>query len=427
MLNEHCLHYSEQFYTDYQNLDDLLTPRTPRVPNGETPRIPRTPAEFLAPPTSAPAPKSPLDANVSSFVPSLSPSNPHLLHDDKTKSASQTESSVSPSEPSNSDSDSFEKNDSFEIDDPNFEYVQLKLKIANLTSRRLTGDKTNATVLNNLKAHLERVKKHYFFDGKDAEEQYRVEQQKADALALHNKLRGLDVTSIQQSKSNKKRPLDIQPPKPEAVTFATDNDVFGAESAESSGMFDILEPLPVSEVTSEGVTVRLRDMATPKHWSGRTPKAFLAEAVTKADKYAAVTYEIISGTSRAKRAAVHVRWEGRKNEGWRMEDVACHDDSQAEAYIATIALHALTFPLTEGFQTGTPTSSGSQTFFRLLPAVYRDLWDELEVSRKERDDNINRLVWAKLRSIIEPKLDSTHKVRTQLSDCLSYFVDIDKN
>jgi len=43
-----------------------------------------------------------------------------------------------------------------------------------------------------------------------------------------------------------------------------------------------------------------------------------------------------------------------------MEDVACHDDSQAEAYIATIALHALTFPLTEGFQTGTSASSGSQ-------------------------------------------------------------------
>lgn len=413
--------YPKRVYTD---LVDPLIPRTSRAPNGSTPRTPRTPAEFLAP-TPAPAKKRfRLDAKASSFVPSL-PSLPSLL-DDKTKPALQTESYVSPLEPSSSESDSLEANDPIEIDDPNLEYVQLKLKIANLTSRRLTGDKTNATVLKNLRDRLERVKKHYFFDEQEAEEQYRVEQQKADALALQNRLRGLNVSNIQQSKTNKKRPPDIQPPKPEAVALAADSDVFGGESDESNGMFDILEPLPVSEVTSEGVTVRLRDMATPKLWSGRTPKAFLAEAVTKADKYAAVTYEIISGTSRAKRAAVHIRWEGRKNEEWRMEDVACHDDSQAEAYIATIALHALTFPLTEGFQTVTPTSSGNQTFFRLLPAVYRDLWDELEVTRKERDDNINRGVWAKLRSIIEPKLDPTHKVRTQLSNCLPYSVDIDQ-
>lgn len=412
--------YDEQYFTDYQDLDDVLTPRTPRAPNGGTPRTPRTPAEFLAPPTPVPAKKrSRLDANAPSFVPSLPSSpNPSLSQDDKREAKLKAESSVSPSEPLASDSDSLETSGSLEVDDPNLEYVQLRLKITNLTSRRSVGDKTDATVLKNLNTRLERVKKHYFFDEQDAEQQYRAEQRKADALTLQNKLRGLNVgdtplpSSAQQSKSNKKRPPDIQPPKP-PVAPAVDNDVFGDESDEPSGMFDILEALPASEVNSEGVTVRLRDMATPKHWSGRTPKAFLAETVAKADKYAAVTYEIISGASRAKRAAVHIRWEGRKNEEWRMEDVACHDDSQAEAYIATIALHALTFPLTEGFQTGTSASSGSQTFFRLLPAVYRDLWDELEATRKERDDGINRRVWAKLRSIIEPKLDPTHKVRSQ--------------
>lgn len=93
-----------------------------------------------------------------------------------------------------------------------------------------------------------------------------------------------------------------------------------------------------------------------------------------------------------------------------MEDVACYDEGQAEAYIATIALHALTFPVTDGFQAGPSTASGSQTFFRLLPAVFRDLWDELEAERKVRDDSINRNVWAKLRAIVEPKLDNSIKV-----------------
>jgi ATP-dependent RNA helicase DHX29 len=93
-----------------------------------------------------------------------------------------------------------------------------------------------------------------------------------------------------------------------------------------------------------------------------------------------------------------------------MEDVACHDETQAEAYIATVALHALTFPLTDGFQAGSSTAPGNQTFFRLLPAVFRDLWDELEAARKVRDDAINRSVWARLRTIVEPKLDPSQKV-----------------
>jgi ATP-dependent RNA helicase DHX29 len=95
---------------------------------------------------------------------------------------------------------------------------------------------------------------------------------------------------------------------------------------------------------------------------------------------------------------------------WIMEDIACHDEGQAEQYIATVALHALTFPSTDGFAAGTSAAPGSQTFFRLLPAVFRDLWDELEVARKTSDDAINRAVWAKLRSIVEPKLENCGKV-----------------
>jgi ATP-dependent RNA helicase DHX29 len=95
---------------------------------------------------------------------------------------------------------------------------------------------------------------------------------------------------------------------------------------------------------------------------------------------------------------------------WFMEDVACHDDGQAEQYIATVALHALTFPLTDGFAASISTFPGSQTFFRLLPPVFRDLWNELEEKRKARDDKINRDIWAKLLSILKFKRETGDKV-----------------
>ena len=106
-----------------------------------------------------------------------------------------------------------------------------------------------------------------------------------------------------------------------------------------------------------------------------------------------------------------------------MNDVGCHDEAQAEQYIATVALHALTYPLTDGFAASAPSSAGSHTAFRLLPAVYRDLWDELEKSRKIRDEFVNRKAWAKLRDILDLKLESNLKVWFSL---VSYdrFIDV---
>lgn len=307
--------------------------------------------------------------------------------------------------------------DSSESDDPNAEYVRLKMQITSLTSQRLPGNNADASILRNAQARLKEVKKHYFFDEKSAEEDFRKERVTADALALQSKLRGLSIggsgSAIQETseaKTSKKRPPNIQPPKP--LTPARAPNILDDDSDDSGGMLDILDGLPASEVNDKGTTVTIRDMALPKHWSGRTPKTLLAETVTKADRYAAISYQIISGHSRAKRAAIHIRWDGRKDGEWRMEDVACHDETQAEAYIAAVVLHDLTFPLTDGFQASSSAASGTQTFFRLLPAVYRDLWDELEAKRKTRDDSINRGVWARLRTIVEPKLDTGLKVRS---------------
>jgi ATP-dependent RNA helicase DHX29 len=188
-------------------------------------------------------------------------------------------------------------------------------------------------------------------------------------------------------------------------------DVFDDDSGDSAGgMFEILDDIPSTEVDSQGKTIHIRNMSLPKHWSGRTPKTLLLETVAKTDRYAAITYRLVSGSSRAKRAAVSIR-----EKEWIMEDVACYDETQAEHYVSTLALHALTFPSTKGFALGTSSSLGSQTFFRLLPAVFRDLWDELEETRKARDDAINRNIWAKLRQIVQPKLQANAAVLSCLA------------
>jgi len=394
------------------DIDEPQSSGTARAQKSRTPRTPRTPAEFMAPPTPASARKDyRLDANAPIFVPS-SRLSPVPFHNSDEEDPVTPESRPLVTVDSNADDSSSER-ESPEIDDPNIEYVRLKMQITNLTSHRPWGDKTDASVLKGLTAQLDAVKMHYFFDEKDAEAQYRIEREKQDALTLQSRLRGLSngiLTSqiVPLRKSSKKRPQNLQPRQtsPAPIVVA---DLFDGDSDSSAGMLEILDELPTS-TTNDGVTVNIRNMALPKPWSGRTPKMLLSETVAKTDRYAAVTYQIISGSSRAKRAAVYIRWEGSKSGEWKMEDVACHDETQAEAYIATVALHALTFPPTEGFQAASSAALGSQTFFRLLPAVFRDLWDELETARKVRDDSINRSVWARLRSIIEPKLDTSQKV-----------------
>jgi len=93
-----------------------------------------------------------------------------------------------------------------------------------------------------------------------------------------------------------------------------------------------------------------------------------------------------------------------------MDDVGCPDVKQAEQYISTVALHALTFPALDGFALGGTSAASTQTFFRLLPPAIRNLWDELEAKRRESDDATNRAAWAKLRTIARMKLESQYKV-----------------
>lgn len=390
---------------------DSTTPRTSVSRNLKTSQTPRLPSQFLLPKPTLQKGKG-LDVNAPAFIPKT-PSTPKIFADDEEETI---KSRILETYNGASDSD-VERS---ELDDLTLEYVRLRLRIENLTSsQRSTSINDELSMLH---ARLGAITENYLFDEKEAKAHYRSEREKADSSALQKKLE----SSLPLIHESPKKPSQILQPVPSAPQVAA-TDVFADDDSGDSvgGVLDFLDDVSSTEINVLGTTFSLRNMAPPKHWSGRTPKTLLHDTVAKADRYAAISYNIISGHSRAKRASVAILWEGKKRDEWSMEDVACPDDGQAEQYISIVALHALSFPLTDGFAAGTPITSHSHTFFRLLPAVYRGLWEDLEAARKIRDDSINRSTWAKLRTIIEGKLEGSVKVNNKLSKLTFEKQDVD--
>lgn len=287
---------------------------------------------------------------------------------------------------------------------PTLAYVHLKLKVDEISSK--PRSQLGQEQLKQLRQKLNDISQDYLFDEKDAFVRYKEERKKLDQQLLHERLRrpGPDLPGPSKSLGEKKPAANPTGKSRHVLAGSDDSD------DSSVGMLGILEDPNANEITVKGVTFSLRDMAVPKHWSGPMPKTMLRDFVAKADRYAAISYTTLSDRSRARRAGVSISWQNKQRDEWTMDDVACSEDSQAEQYVAAIALHSLTYPLTEGFVASVPANTSGSTSFRLLPAVYRDLWDELEISRKARDDSINRQIWARLQSIFKDKAQRSLKV-----------------
>ena len=300
-----------------------------------------------------------------------------------------------------------------DYDDPNMHYARLKLELDGASAGRNLKATQAHPLIDDLHARLKAVKSHYLFDERDAKAHYLSERQKAEAAALQARLRGSPgIASIPSGTPSLPEPKGL-PRQPQTKEVREDPDDIFESTEEDGGLFEILDAMPPTEVTETGVTVTVRDMPQPRGKFERTSKAFLQGAVDKLDSFAVTTYLCISGPSRAKRASLSVRWSSGKVSEWVMEDVACHDMTQAEQYIATVALHALTFPNFEGFSPANLARGNTQTFFRLLAPAFRDLWDELEAKRKTSGDATNRAVWSKLKKIAEARGDQG-KVRLLL-------------
>ena len=310
--------------------------------------------------------------------------------------------------------------DPLEANDPTRMHVELKLQCDRLSSRPVSKDV--AEEIRVMRQMAQELTKDYLFDEKDAQAQYRRKREQLDKEMLQERLSSLQPEELLPQTVSVDKPQQMtQTPSSRRSTPGPGIDIFEDSEDSSGGLLEFLD-MP-NEINDQGVAIKLRDMALPKHWAGQTPKMLLRDLVVKTDRYAAISYNIISQHSRVKRANTIISWQNRKKDEWSMNDVGCHDEAQAEQYIATVALHALTYPLTDGFAASAPSSAGSHTAFRLLPAVYRDLWDELEKSRKIRDEFVNRKAWAKLRDILDLKLESSLKVWFSL---VSYdrFIDV---
>lgn len=186
----------------------------------------------------------------------------------------------------------------------------------------------------------------------------------------------------------------------------------GDDEVEEGGLFgnmlDEPEALPVNGVTetNQSTSVTIRPMPIPKHFSfgGNVPKSLLKTNLTKHSKSAVTTYARLSGGSRAARAGLEIRWSTSRRIVWRMEDIACDDVTEAENYVSTLALSELS-----------ATGELGGINWRTMPPAYRDLWQELELARKVKEDGSRRELWARIRNLLDQKTAKGGLVTVRLS------------
>jgi hypothetical protein len=102
----------------------------------------------------------------------------------------------------------------------------------------------------------------------------------------------------------------------------------------------------------------------------------------------------------------------------QMESVGCPTVSEAENYVALVALHELTTATHHSIMTTTKSAalglssmtSPSSVALRMeyppinarhLPVTYRDMWDELEAIRKLQEDEDSRGLWKGLDEVLQ--------------------------
>lgn len=195
-----------------------------------------------------------------------------------------------------------------------------------------------------------------------------------DATALERRLKG------GQPETSEDTPADTSVPLPDL------------DSGEES-LFGALLDDPPEQAPETNTTVDIISMPIPKQFAfgGNLPKVLLRTLLAKSAKQAVITYARLSGGSRAVRVGLEIRWSAERRRVWRMEQVACEDQAQAENYVSTLALSEL-------------AASGETSInWRSMPVAYKDLWEELEQARQVKDDEQRRIVWAKMQSIVLQK------------------------
>ena len=270
--------------------------------------------------------------------------------------------------------------------DPNLHYAQLKVRIytAEISQRRgIRKDAAADTALQTLRDRLAKVKQNYLFREKDAEALYRSEKVKADAAAKTARLRAPPAASAVASRKQGKASRATS----ETPAAASSEPATVSDSGDGSLLGGVFEAMDGDSPSNTSVAIAVRDMALPKLWTGRTPQLQLRDTISQVDKFALVGFGRVGGASRIARASCTIRWSDSRADYWEMKEVGCMDEAQANNFISVVALHALSSEVAAGFATsGTSASAKIFSFIRLLPAAYRDLWDDLEQQRTKQEE-----------------------------------------
>nr|XP_019011047.1 DEAH box polypeptide 36 [Kwoniella pini CBS 10737]OCF49828.1 DEAH box polypeptide 36 [Kwoniella pini CBS 10737] len=285
----------------------------------------------------------------------------------------------------------------------NERWANLSLELDNLKSApggpKAKGKKGKSAVIietpeiRTLKDKIVKVEKEYLFSRKDADVILKSLKSQRDAAVLAAKLKG---TSVTPSDSSQGAVEAVDPEDP--ITPPAAPDIFSAADDEDGDLFGGLldeptEAVTVNDHSTANTSITVRSMTIPKSsFASNIPKNILKSAVTKQSKQAVFTYAKLSGSSRASRAGLEIRWSTGRRKVWRMDDIACNDMAEAENYVSTIALSELS---TDGTLIGLN--------WRTMPPDYRELWEEEENKRKDEEDVGKREIWAKIKALYEKK------------------------
>ncbi|WVQ72381.1 hypothetical protein IAR50_001933 [Cryptococcus sp. DSM 104548] len=332
------------------------------------------------------------------------------------------------------DSDSDSGSDLDSVYSANEQWAQLQLSLDTLRGPAAgkkgkkgkgTGVVLETPEMKGLKEKIAAIEKEYMFSRKNADSILKTLKSQRNADSIAAKLRGLSTKTEEKGQTEVDKPVQeedealgtpVQGEEGESVARKDGSNILDAPASddddEGGGLFGAMldeptEPQPglkPDAETSSSTTIPIRSMPIPKQLSfaGTIPKNVLKAALTKATKQAVLSYVNLSGHSKAARAGLECRWQSGAEKGrrvWRMDDLACDDMTEAENYVATLALSDLE---------AEKLISGVN--WRTMPPAYRELWEELGIKRKEKEDAGRREVWKTIKNLwaakaIEPSVD----------------------
>ncbi|KAF9882462.1 ATP dependent RNA [Colletotrichum karsti] len=308
-------------------------------------------------------------------------------------------------------------------------YLETKAKLFELErgqqeKKRQKGVKTDGTeeeeMMAKLRAKIGRIEKDVLFDRFPAEQQWKTQKIVLEKQLAEARKQRAEEEAAKETEEDAEAPAvssdgDVND---EAARIAAE--VLGESNDDDDGLADLFANLPVTEVDAagksttvvngaDGVKITIRDFGK---WAGVTPMRALEEACRARDASVKIAYRLISEVPFANRHSLSISWTKAQETpppsqdesvdmityptsfNFAMKSIATPDKKQSEAYVATWALFHIFGISTKEEKVG-----------MRLPAVWRELWDELALTRKSLLDSKDREAIRELRALVRQRQD----------------------